>query len=119
MYDLAIGDRSYSSWSLRGWLLFENFGLPVRCHLGVLYTDDITRVLAEFVPARLVPAMRTPEGAVIGETLAIAETLAERHPEAGLWPQLAFLLHVGSRLVHEPHYVAAFGPSWFRASRTR
>lgn len=86
MYDLAIGDRSYSSWSLRGWLLFENFGLPVRCHLGVLYSDDIRRVLAEFVPARLVPAMRTPEGAVIGETLAIAETLAERHPEAGLWP---------------------------------
>ena len=39
MYDLAIGDRSYSSWSLRGWLLFENFGLPVRSHLGVLYSD--------------------------------------------------------------------------------
>ena len=86
MYDLAIGDRSYSSWSLRGWLLFENFGLPVRSHLGVLYSDDIGRLLAEFAPARLVPAMRTPGGEVIGETLAIAETLAERHPEAGIWP---------------------------------
>lgn len=86
MYDLAIGDRSYSSWSLRGWLMFENFGLPVRSHLGVLYSDDIGRLLAEFSPARLVPAMRTPEGEIIGETLAIAETLADRHPDAGLWP---------------------------------
>ncbi|MCB2110096.1 MAG: glutathione S-transferase [Defluviimonas sp.] len=86
-YDLAIGDRSYSSWSLRGWLLFERFGLPVRCHPGVLYSPDFDRLLAEFAPARLVPAMRTPEGEVVGETLAIAETLAERHPEAGLWPE--------------------------------
>ena len=85
-YDLAIGDRSYSSWSLRGWLLFEKFGIPVKCHTGVLYTPDFDRLLAGFAPARLVPAVRTPEGEVIGETLAIAETLAERHPEAGLWP---------------------------------
>jgi glutathione S-transferase len=33
-----------------------------------------------------VPAIRTPEGEVVGESLAIAETLAERHPDAGLWP---------------------------------
>ncbi len=86
-YDLAIGDRSYSSRSLRGWLLFEKFGLPVRCHTGILYTGDFARLLAEFPPARLVPAMRTPEGEVVGDTLAIAETLAERHPEAGFWPE--------------------------------
>jgi len=85
-YDLAIGDRSYSSWSLRGWLLFEKFGLPVKCHTGILYSDDFERLLAGFAPARLVPAMRTPEGEVVGDTLAIAETLAERHPDAGLWP---------------------------------
>lgn len=86
-YDLAIGDRSYSSWSLRGWLLFEKFGIPVRCHSGVLYTEDFRRLLADFAPAHLVPAMRTPEGEVVGDTLAIAETLAERHPEARLWPE--------------------------------
>ncbi|MCB2128414.1 MAG: glutathione S-transferase [Rhodobacteraceae bacterium] len=86
-YHLAIGDRSYSSWSLRGWLLFEKFGLPVRCHAGVLYTEDFQRLLAEFPPARTVPALRLPEGDVISESLAIAETLAERHPEAGLWPE--------------------------------
>ncbi len=85
-YHLAIGDRSYSSWSLRGWLLFEKFGIPVKVHTGIMYTEDFTRLLSGFQPARLVPAIRTPEGEVIGETLAIAETLAERHPGAGLWP---------------------------------
>ncbi|MBS0564092.1 MAG: glutathione S-transferase [Proteobacteria bacterium] len=85
-YDLAIGDRSYSSWSLRGWLLFERFGIPVRVRTGILFTDDLRRLLSDFAPARQVPAIRTPEGEVVGESIAILETLAERHPEAGLWP---------------------------------
>lgn len=85
-YDLAIGDRTYSSWSLRGWLLFERFGIPVRVHGGILYTDSLRNLLARFAPARQVPAMRMPDGEVVGESIAIAETLAERHPEAGHWP---------------------------------
>ena len=35
-YDLVIGDRAYSSWSLRGWLLFDAFGIPVKTHLARL-----------------------------------------------------------------------------------
>jgi len=85
-YHLAIGDRTYSSWSLRGWLLFEKFGLPVTVETATLYTDELPRLLARYAPARLVPAMRMPDGEVVGETLAMAETLAERHPEAGIWP---------------------------------
>lgn len=106
-YHLAIGDRTYSSWSLRGWLLFEKFGLPVKCHTGRLYTDDFDRLLAEFAPARLVPAMRAPEGYVIGETLAIAETLAERHPDAGIWPKDGEARAVARWLAAEMH--AGFG----------
>lgn len=85
-YTLAIGDRSHSSWSLRAWLLFAKAGIPVKLLTGRLYSDDFARLLAEFQPAHLVPALRLPSGLVIGETLAIAETLAERHPAAGLWP---------------------------------
>ena len=85
-YHLAIGDRTYSSWSLRGWLLFEKFGIPVSVETAVLYTDELPRLLARYAPARLVPAMRMPDGVVVGETLAMAETLAERHPDAGIWP---------------------------------
>lgn len=85
-YDLFIGDRTFSSWSLRGWLMFEKFGLPYRVHMVGLYSGTMNADLAPLAPARLVPAIRTPEGEVLGDSLAIAETLAERHPEAGLWP---------------------------------
>lgn len=85
-YDLYIGDRLFSSWSLRGWLMFEKFNIPVRTHLIGLYSGTMAQDMAALAPARLVPAVRAPDGTVIGESLAIAETLAERHPDAGLWP---------------------------------
>ncbi len=86
-YRLAIGDRAYSSWSLRGWLLFETSGIPVTVRRARLYTEELPALLAEFPPARTVPAMRTPEGTVVAESLAIAEELASRHPRAGIWPE--------------------------------
>ncbi len=85
-YELFIGDRSFSSWSLRGWLMFAKFGLHVDVHLTGLYTDTFMQDLAPLEPAHLVPVMRMADGTVMGETLAIAETLAERHPLAGFWP---------------------------------
>jgi glutathione S-transferase len=85
-YDLYIGDRAFSSWSLRGWLMLKKFGLPFQTHLVGLYSGSMAEDLSALAPARLVPVLQTPEGWVIGETLAMAETLAERHPDAGLWP---------------------------------
>lgn len=85
-YDLYIGDRSFSSWSLRGWLMFEKFNIPHRTHMLGLYCGTLQQELAQLAPARLVPVIRTPGGDVVGDTFAIAEVLAERHPDAGLWP---------------------------------
>ena len=85
-YDLVIGDRAYSSWSLRGWLLFDAFGIPVRTLSARLYTDELPTLLKDFHPARTAPTMRTPEGTIVPETIAIAEELASRHPSAGIWP---------------------------------
>ncbi|MBE0554397.1 MAG: glutathione S-transferase [Rhodobacteraceae bacterium] len=85
-YDLVIGDRAYSSWSLRGWLLFDAFGIPVRTHRARLYTDELPEMLKDYFPGKTAPTMRTPDGVVVPETIAIAEELASRHPEAGLWP---------------------------------
>jgi glutathione S-transferase len=85
-YDLYIGDRTFSSWSLRGWLMMEKFNLPYRTHLVGLYGGTMAQDLAALAPARLVPAIRTPEGTVVGESIAMAETLAERHPETAMWP---------------------------------
>ena len=76
-YDLHITDQMYSSWSLRGWLMFEKFGVPVTTHMAGLYSGTMAEDLKPLAPARLVPVIRTPDGTVVGESLAIAETLAE------------------------------------------
>ncbi|QBF33592.1 glutathione S-transferase [Thalassococcus sp. S3] len=85
-YKLYIGDRLFSSWSLRGWLMFRKFGLPCETHLVGLYSGTMSQDLAALQPARLVPALQLPDGVVVGESLAMAETLAEHFPQAGLWP---------------------------------
>ncbi len=102
-YDLYIGDQSFSSWSLRGWLMFEKFDIPARTHLAGLYSGTLKEDLEELAPARYVPVMRTPEGVAIGDTLAMGETLAERHPEAGLWPSGPDARALARWLVAEMH----------------
>lgn len=86
-YELYIGDRMYSSWSLRGWLMLEKFAIPHTTHLVGLYSGTMAQDMAHLAPARLVPALKTEQGLVIGESLAMAETLAEQFPTAGLWPK--------------------------------
>ena len=51
-YDLVIGDRAYSSWSLRGWLLFDACGIPVKTRSARLYTDELPNLLKDYFPAR-------------------------------------------------------------------
>ena len=106
-YDLVIGDRAYSSWSLRGWLLFQAFGIPCRLHQVRLYTDELRTILHDYPPARTAPTMRTPDGVVVPETIAIAEELASRHPKAGLWPKGPKARAVARVLASEMH--AGFG----------
>ncbi len=104
MYTLAIGDRTYSSWSLRGWLLFEAFGIPVRVKTARLYTDELPELLADFAPSRQVPALRIDEGdQVVWDSLAIAEALHDRHPDAGIWPEDAGLRALARSLASEMH----------------
>ena len=106
-YDLVIGDRAYSSWSLRGWLLFDAFGLPVKLHIARLYTDELPTLLKQFHPGKTAPTLRTPDGVVVPETIAIAEELASRHPEAGIWPADPKARAVARVLAAEMH--AGFG----------
>lgn len=85
-YELAIGDRTYSSWSLRGWLIFETFNLPVKTRSARMYSPEFKALVADFAPARLVPALKKPDGTVIYDTLAIAMEMQEAHPEIEFWP---------------------------------
>ncbi|MBU2868799.1 glutathione S-transferase [Pacificibacter marinus] len=102
-YDLFIGDKGFSSWSLRGWLLFEKFGIDVHVHMLGLYSGTMKQEMAKLAPARFVPTVRTPEGWVIGESIAIVETLAERHPDANIWPKDAEARIYARWLVAEMH----------------
>ncbi|WP_338420760.1 glutathione S-transferase [Pontivivens ytuae] len=87
MWELLIGDRIYSSWSLRGWLLFEAFGTPVKVTQAPMFSEALAAHLADFGSGSgLVPQMRR-DGVVIWDTLAMAETLAEEVP--GMWPAAA------------------------------
>lgn len=102
-YQLLIADRSYSSWSLRGWLTFAAFGIPVDITYTRLYQPGFREDLKPFYPARTVPALRLPEGAVLTDSLAIAEEMATRHPEAGLWPADARARAIARSLTAEMH----------------
>ena len=86
-WTLILGDRAYSSWSLRGWLCFARFGIPVTERLITFREQSVAEQVAAHPPARTVPTVIAPEGTVIWDSLAIAEELAQRHPEAGLWPE--------------------------------
>lgn len=126
-YDLFIGDRTFSSWSLRGWLMFAKFGIPVNTHLVGLYAGTMAEDLSDLAPARLVPVMRDADGIVIGDSLAMAETLAERHPDAGMWPKdpaarafarwIVAEMHSGFTALREAcpmqlqHQITGFAPS--------
>ncbi len=110
-YELYIGHYAYSSWSLRGWLLFERFGLPFTTSVVDFSTQDVGAQLKDLHPARTVPAIRMPEGAVIGDSLAIAEELATRHPDAGFWPSDPMYRATARALANEMH-------SGFTALRT-
>lgn len=83
MYRLYIGNRTYSTWSLRGWLVTRLSGAPfdtVRVSLDSVGDNAATRA---YSPSRLVPVLHDGS-TVVWDSLAIAEYLAERH--AGMWP---------------------------------
>ena len=102
-YDLFIGDYAYSSWSLRGWLLFRHLGLKPNVHLVDFSSQDVAKQMADHAPAKTVPAMLTPEGTVIWDSLAMAEELNDRYPDGGLWPKNPAARGLGRALAAEMH----------------
>jgi glutathione S-transferase len=86
-YQLYIGDRTFSSWSLRGWLMLEKFGIPYNVNMVGLYSSTMQADLAHLHPARTVPVMQTAAGPVVTDSLTMAETLVEENPNVNLYPR--------------------------------
>src|SRR5579872_4237029 len=82
---LTISSRTYSSWSLRGWLLCRLAGLEVEEHMISLDDPANQAELLLLSPSVLVPRL-THEGASVWDTLAIAEYLNELYPNAQMYP---------------------------------
>lgn len=85
--ELLIGNKNYSSWSLRGWLLAELSGADYQETLVPLFRPDTHARLQAHSPTAKVPVLKTDDAGVIWDSLAIAEYLAERFPEAAMWPR--------------------------------
>jgi glutathione S-transferase len=89
MLQLVIGNKNYSSWSMRPWVLMREKGIEfeeIRLRFDSFAGDStFQRSLAAYTPAGRVPVLRI-DGFAVWDTLAIAETLAERFPERALWP---------------------------------
>ena len=86
---LIIGNKDYSSWSLRAWLLLTESGIEFEEQRILLDLDDSTAEIARVSPSGRVPVLMLGKRPVWG-TMAIAETVAEmvaeRWPEMALWP---------------------------------
>ena len=93
MYSLVIGNKNYSSWSLRAWLLMTEAAIPFEEVRLSLFTPSFAASIGDYTPAGRVPVLLDSDVEVDGQplaiwdTLAIAEYLAEARPDRALWPR--------------------------------
>jgi glutathione S-transferase len=92
MLQLVIGNKNYSSWSMRPWVLMRQFGIAfeeIKLRFDTLtYSPESAfhRALAKYTPVKKVPVLLI-DGFAVWDTLAIAEALADRHPDLAMWPR--------------------------------
>jgi len=88
-YTLVTGTRNWSTWSLRAWLALKSAGISFEEILVPLRRPESAELIARQSPSARVPILRIKDGgieSVVFDSLAICETIAERHSSAGLWP---------------------------------
>ena len=83
---LYIGNKNYSTWSLRSWLPLREAGIDFDEHRILLDTETTAAEIAAVSPAGMVPVLRLGD-LTVWDSMAIAETVAERWPEKKLWPE--------------------------------
>jgi glutathione S-transferase len=86
MYELFIGNKNYSSWSMRPWVLMRQLGIGFQEQLRPFHLNKGEGDFRKFSPTGKVPLLVHGELS-IWDSLAIAEFLGERHP--GVWPAMA------------------------------
>jgi glutathione S-transferase len=84
---LVIGDKNYSSWSMRPWVLMKHFGIPFEEVAVRLGEPDTRASILKHSPSGKVPCLIMDNGASVWESVAILETLAEHYPDVPMWPR--------------------------------
>lgn len=84
-FTLIIGNKNYSSWSLRPWLVMRHFGIEFDEICIPLYSDMSVPLLKQHSPSAQVPVLKHRD-VVVHDSLAICEYLHELFPAAHLWP---------------------------------
>ena len=88
---LLIGNKNYSSWSMRPWVMLTQFDIPfeeVMTRFDSFSPDSrFKATVTALSPVGKVPILVEDDGFAIWDTLAIAETVAEKFPDKALWPR--------------------------------
>ena len=85
MLKIVVGNKKYSSWSLRGWLGVKLAGVPFEEIVVALDMPDTAQNIRRYSPSGRVPSLIDGE-VNVWDSLAICEYLADKFPKAGLWP---------------------------------
>ena len=105
MLQLVIGNKNYSSWSMRPWVLMKHFGVAfeeIKLRFDFTPGSSFYQELKRYTPVAKVPVLLI-DGFAVWDTLAIAETVAERVPEQALWPREALQRARSRSLCAEMH----------------
>ena len=106
-FTIYLGNKNYSSWSLRGWLMLKQAGVPFDEVVIPLYEPQSRAEILRHTPSGKMPTLvhnRKSGGPVtVWESLAIGEYLAELFPEAGLWPKDPAARAHARAISHEMH----------------
>jgi glutathione S-transferase len=84
-FTLVIGNKNYSSWSLRGWLMAKAAGIEFEEIVIPLDLPETASAIRKHSPSGRLPVL-LHRGLAVWESLAIGEYLNDLKPEAGLWP---------------------------------
>jgi glutathione S-transferase len=85
MLKLVVGNRNYSSWSMRPWMVLKAFGIPFEETFVPLYRDGSKEELLMHSPAGKAPSLEH-DGVYVWDSLAIVEYIAELYPDRAIWP---------------------------------
>lgn len=99
---LVIGNKNYSTWSLRAWLVAKASGLAFEEVLIDLDAPDTAERIRAHSPAGRVPVLIDGD-LTVWDSLAISEYLAEKAPQAGLWPADPTVRAIARAVVAEMH----------------